>query len=470
MNLKKITTGTLMLTAATVASCGASGINSTHKSPSSNSESNKSNRPNIVVIIADDLLSSELSCYGGQNLDTKNIDQLAKEGVRFTQNYASMSMSVPIRASMYTGLYPAKNGSYRNHKNTFEGTKTVVEYMNEEGYRVGRTGKNHPNTPSVYKFEEIPGFTVNCLASKANTFSVDGIKEFISRNDDPFLLYVCSIHPHVPWDSGDPSEFNADDVILPEFCVKSPQMRNRYRSYLAEIRQLDNEVGAVVQTLKEQDKYDNTIVIFLGEQGPQLPGGKWTCWYPGVNSALIARYPDKIESGSVCNAIVQYEDLLPTFIDIAEGEQRTELDGVSFKQALFGETQVARKYAYIMHNNIPEGDPYPIRSIRDGRYALLWNLSPQTEYYCKHMQNPNNTSGTWALWKRTQDDDPYGEFWIDRFLERPEFEFYDLLEDPHEKNNLAGQVVYKDKIEEMKQELTKWMTEQGDKGAEMEFK
>ena len=72
----------------------------------------QSDRPNIVVIVADDLLSSELSCYGGKNIVTPNIDRLANEGVRFTHNYASIAMSVPIRASMYTGLYPVRHGSY----------------------------------------------------------------------------------------------------------------------------------------------------------------------------------------------------------------------------------------------------------------------------------------------------------------------------------------------------------------------
>ena len=90
-------------------------------------------RPNIVVIVADDLLSSEISCYGGRNLETTHIDRLAREGLRMTNAYASMSMSVPIRASLYTGLYPARHGSWLNHKDTFLGTKTVCEYMAEEG-------------------------------------------------------------------------------------------------------------------------------------------------------------------------------------------------------------------------------------------------------------------------------------------------------------------------------------------------
>ena len=125
-------------------------------------------RPNIVVIVADDLLSSEISCYGGRNLETTHIDRLAREGLRMTNVYASMSMSVPIRASLYTGLYPARHGSWLNHKDTFLGTKTVCEYMAEEGYRVARAGKNHPVNPDVYRFEELPGFPVNCPGSRSS--------------------------------------------------------------------------------------------------------------------------------------------------------------------------------------------------------------------------------------------------------------------------------------------------------------
>lgn len=428
-------------------------------------------QPNIVVIIADDLLSSEIGCYGGQNIKTPNIDRLAAEGVRFTHTYASSAMSVPIRASMYTGLYPARHGSFKNHKNTFKGTKTVNDYMPEEGYRVGRTGKDHPtgtHNEGVYKFEQISGFTVLCTAQKA-PYQVDGIREWMTSGDDPFLLYVCSIHPHAPWTWGDPGEFDPEKLVMPKNCVDSQEMRRIMTDYLAEVRALDNEVGAVLSVLEEIGKLDDTIVMFLGEQGPQFPGGKWTQWYPGVNSALVARYPAEIEPGSVCNAIVQYEDLLPTFLDIAGGEPRRELDGVSFKQALFGGTNEVRKYAYGIHNNKPEGDHYPIRSIRDGRYALLWNLAPESEYYEKHLMNPDNkATDVWPVWLSAAVSDPGAKFLVERFVHRPEFEFYDVENDPWELNNLAGDPKYGDHIAEMKAELEKWMVEQGDPGASMD--
>ncbi len=420
-------------------------------------------RPNIVVVIADDLLTTELSCYGGQNISTPNIDRLAAEGVQFSNNFASVAMSVPIRASMYTGLYPVRHGSYRNHKGSYPETRTVNEYMPELGYRVGRTGKDHPGPKTVYKFDEIPGFTVGCTNRKA-PFSTDGIKEWIRKDDKPFLLYVCSIHPHAPWTWGDPSEFDPDKFVMPENCVDSPEMRQILAKYLAEVRALDNEVGAVREALEETGELDNTIFIFLGEQGPQFPGGKWTLWYPGCHSALIARYPEKIKPGSKCDALVQYEDLLPTFIDIAGGKPREELDGISFKKALFGKKTKTRKYVYGIHNNVPEGKPYPIRSIRDERYALIMNLTPEEQYHEKHLMNAQSDTGVWQVWEKAAEMNEENAFWKDRYLTRPEFEFYDLKYDPWERTNQIDNPAFAKRIETMKAELFRWMEEQGDTG------
>ncbi|MEG1585430.1 MAG: sulfatase [Bacteroidales bacterium] len=295
-------------------------------------------KPNIVVILADDLASNEISCYGGKNLITPNIDRIAKEGVRFTNNFASCTMSVPIRASLYTGLYPARHGSYQNHKASNPDIKSVTHYFPEAGYRVGRAGKTHTAPRKVYNFEKIPGFEENCVSNTAN-YTVGGIREFIQRDNNPFCLFVCSIHPHAPWTWGNQDEFDADKVILPPNCVDNQETRKLFRKYLAEIRALDDEVGAVLKVLEESGKLDNTLVIFLGEQGPQLPGGKWTCWNFGQNSALAARYPAKIKAKSTSHAIVQYEDILPTLIEVAGGDEIAGIDGKSFLKALYGKAK-----------------------------------------------------------------------------------------------------------------------------------
>ena len=426
-------------------------------------------KPNIVIILADDMGTNEIGCYGGENLSTPNIDRLADEGIRMTNTYASMAMSVPTRASLYTGLYPAHHGSYQNHKATYSNVKSAAHYMADLGYRVGRAGKDHPaNQPVVYPFEKIDGFTVNCVASKPAKSTPDGIKAFMQRDaDQPFCLYVCSIHSHMPWDAGDASEFNASDIKLPPNCVDNEQTRKEFCNYLAEIRLLDDEVGMVYDALEETGELDNTLVIFLGEQGPQMPFGKWTLYRYGTNSAFIARYPKAIQAGTVSDALVQYEDILPTMIDFADGTPIEGLDGMSCLGVLYGDKTEHRKWAYGIHNNIPEGDSYPIRSIQDKRYKLIVNLTPETDYHCKYMTNPG--SSMWKSWLETAQANPDAQRLVDHYLTRPAFELYDLQEDPWELNNLAAQPEQAERIATMRAALEAWMEQQGDRGARMDI-
>lgn len=427
-------------------------------------------KPNVVVIVADDLGTNELGCYGGTNLRTPNIDKLAAEGIRMTNNYASCAMSVPIRASMYTGLYPVRHGSFKNHKGTFAGTKSVTHYLSELGYRVGRTGKDHPvNQPVIYAFEKIDGFTVGCTASKPKPATTGGIKQFMSRDDDqPFCLFVCSIHSHMPWDAGDASKFKASEINLPPNIVDNAKTRQEFCKYLAEIQVLDDEVGKVMKALEETGRLDNTLVIFLGEQGPQLPFGKWTCYRYGQNSAFIARYPGKIQPGTTSDALVQYEDILPTLIEFAQGEPVEGLDGFSCLDVLFGRKAEHREWAYGIHNNLPEGTPYPIRSIQDKKYKLIWNLTPEAEYYEKHMMNPDKTGSIWNSWIESARTDANARFLTERFVKRPEIELYDMENDPWELTNIADMPEHARRITEMKAELQRWMDQQGDRGIPMD--
>ncbi|MDR1523793.1 MAG: sulfatase [Tannerella sp.] len=424
-------------------------------------------KPNIVVLIADDLATNELGCYGGQNIATPNIDRIAGEGVRFTNNFASCAMSVPIRASLYTGLYPVRHGSFRNHKNSFPDIQSITACLPATGYRVGRTGKRHTLPHRVYEFEEVPGFETDCVYPSAN-YTTAGIKEFITGSDQSYCLFVCSTNPHVPWTEGDRSKIDADKIILPPNLVDNRETRQLYRNFLAEIGALDEQVGAVLKTLEETGQLDNTLVMFLGEQGPQFPFGKWTCYYSGQHSALVARYPKKIKAGTVIGAIVQYEDVMPTLLEFAGGAPIEGIDGRSYLPVLFGEKQEHRQWAYGIHNNIPEGTSYSIRSIQDKRYKLIINLTPEVPYFEKHMMNVNDREQVWASWTESAKTNRIAKETVDRFTNRPAIEFYDLETDPWELKNLAGDAQYKNKIAEMKAELEKWMKQQGDKGAELD--
>ncbi len=121
-----------------------------------------------------------------------------------------------------------------------------------------------------------------------------------------------------------------------------------------------------------------------------------------------------------------------------------------------------------MHNNIPEGRAYPIRAIRDGRYALILNLTPEAEYHEKHLMRENSDSGIWEALMKSLPDDPQAVFLTERYLHRPAVEFYDMRSDNWELHNLAGEKRHKKRIERMKSELLKWMASQNDPGAAMD--
>ncbi|WEK38320.1 MAG: sulfatase [Candidatus Pseudobacter hemicellulosilyticus] len=424
----------------------------------------KDPRPNIIIIMADDLDSRQLSCYGGENLQTRNIDRLAQEGMKFHTMIASEAMCVPTRASLFTGLYPAHHGAYQNHKPVYNQLKSVVHYLNQADYRVGLTGKDHVTKPvSVFPFDIVPGFQPNCVATTDDYF-LDSIRTYI-QGAKPYCLFVMSINPHAPWTAGDPAEFNPDALKLPAHWVDTRLTREQFCKYLAEVRRLDNQVGDVLTLLQETGQDKNTIVIFLGEQGPQFPGGKWNLYDNGQKSSMIVRWPGVVGPNTVSDAIVQYEDITPTLVDIAGGKPVAGLDGKSFKPVLTSNKPEHRPYAFGIHNNIPEGPAYPIRSIRDNQYKLLLNLLPDSTYYIKYMMNTARQDLAWTTWVNKAAGNEKDQKLVDRIQHRPRVEFYDIARDPYELNNLAADPAYASLVKKYEALLLQWMKEQQDTGA-----
>lgn len=427
-------------------------------------------KPNIVIIMADDLDSHELSCYGGQNIKTTHIDALAENGLKFNQMIASEAMCIPTRASLFTGLYPVRHGAYQNHKAVKPDLKSVVHYLNDEGYKVGLTGKDHVTKPeSIFPFDIVPGFETNCIATTDEYF-LDSIRTYITKDQQPYCLFIMSCNPHAPWTVGDPSEFDPQKLVLPRHWVDTKTIRNHFTKYLAEVRRLDDQVGDILKLLKETNQDENTIVIFLGEQGPQFAGGKWTLFDNGVKSSMIVKWPNGIKPNSETNAIVQYEDLTPTLIEIAGGKAPKNIDGNSFLKVLKGQTSKHREFAYLIHNNIPEGPAYPMRGIRSDQYKLIKNYKHTDKYYIKYMMNPKNQQLSWNTWMKKADSDPQAKFLRDRIHSKPAVEFYDLQNDPNELNNLASKPEYKKLVDKYESELQKWMKKQGDAGASLDVK
>ena len=427
-------------------------------------ESNANQKPpNIIFILADDLASYELGCYGGGNVPTPNLDRLAREGMRFTQAFASEAICTPCRASLYTGLFPARHGASRNHAAAKPGTLSVPHYLEPLGYRVGLTGKVHVKPKKVFAFTDVPGFEQSCTLETAD-YNLTGIREFMQRDaKQPFCLFVCSTLPHAPWTVGDPSQFPPDKLKLPPTWIDTPETRANFSKYCAEIAALDKQVGDILEAAP-----DNTLVFFGGEQGSQFPGSKWTLFAPGVASAMIVRWPGHIKAGTVAAAIVQYEDVLPTMIEAAGGTPPVTLDGRSFLQVLTGAKIAHRDYAYGIYNNGPDSDPYPIRSIRSGQYKLIRNLAPDSEFQNKHSMSPAR-GNYWQSWVEAAKRDAPSAALMNRFLKRPAVELYDVAADPWELTNLADRPDLAGTRRDLEDRLQAWMKEQGDAGAALDL-
>jgi uncharacterized sulfatase len=424
--------------------------------------------PNILIILADDCTYNDLPLYGGENARTPYIDKLASEGLTFNQAYVSSSMCQPCRAELYSGLYPMGNGCAWNHSGCRPEINGMPQMLEKYGYRVGLAGKTHIRPVTVFPFEKVEGFDQNCVRNPTLVHDLGPSRKFMNRKkDEPFCLVIALTEPHVPWVMGDASQYPPTKLKLPPNIADTPRTREDFSKYLAEITYMDGQVGEIMAALKATEKDNNTLVLFSSEQGSQFPGCKWTTWNTGLHTALIARWPGKIKAGGRTDALVQYADILPTFLEFA-GVEAAELDGSSFASVLTDKLNSHREFVYGMHNNFPEGPPYPTRTISDGTYRLILNLTPDELFIEKHLMglkgNAVLNNPYWATWVRDSWQKPAIYNLVKRYQSRPPVSFYNTAQDPYEMNDLSVMSKFQNKIKEMRKELEAWMKREGDPG------
>ena len=416
----------------------------------------KTSRPNVLIVIADDLNKDCVGIYGNKDVKTPNIDHLAREGMRFNLAFTSTAMCAPTRQQMYTGLYPVKSGAYPNHSKVKQGTKSLVHYLKALGYRVGLSGKRHFGPPGSFPFEQ--------LSNKVNP---SAIREFVNRDQNqPFCLVVTSDSPHVPWTSGDSSQYNPSKLTVPPYLVDTKEMRLSLTRYYGEITDLDREVGLCMKILKNAQQVKSTAMIFTTEQGAQYPGCKWTCYENGLSVGFIVRWPGVVKPGSVTDAMIHYVDVVPTLIQMAGGSPIDGLDGRSFLGVLQGKTIHHNTVTYGVHTQMNAiGSPptgYAVRSVRVGKWKYIMNLNHKVTY--KNALTKNDKENYWSSWLREAKTNPGAARLVERYLNRPPEELYDLSKDPYELNNLVEEKINSKLKNRLRKQLQDWMTSQGDQG------
>lgn len=426
--------------------------------------------PNVLIILGDDCTFSDLPIHGGENARTPNLDRLAAEGLTFNRAYLASAMCQPCRAELYSGQFPMRNGCAWNHSASRPGTRSLPHHLQPLGYRVGISGKVHVLPEASYPFEEVTGFDESCVRAPTQAHDLAGMREFINRQADaPFCLVVALVEPHVPWVMGDASQYPSRKLKLPPHLADTPKTRQDFAAYLAEITYMDDQVGQILAALEAEGKAVDTLVLFSSEQGAQFPGGKWTCWDVGLHTSLIARWPGKVAAGTRTDAIVHYADVAPTLLELAGGDAAKEVfDGQSFAVVLRGEKTIHRSFAYGAHNNVPEGPAYPVRTVTDGVWRYIRNLTPSEIYIEKHLMGQLGGSAAhnayWPTWMATAWQNEATYKLVKRYMSRPAEELYHTAVDRYEMTNLADKPEHAAIKAKLSAELDRWMTEQQDPG------
>lgn len=425
----------------------------------------KTEKPNLVLFLADDCSYIDLGCYGSSDSRTPNIDRFASQGIRFTKAYQAAPMCSPTRHNLFTGLWPVKTGAYPNHTMVKDGTLSIIHHLKPAGYKVALIGKSHVQPHSVFPWDLYAPLT---KSNEINFAAVDSFIQACTANHQPFCLLVTSNQPHTPWNKGNPALFNPERLQLPPYYVDIPATRAAFCKYLAEVNYMDQEFGTLLTKLDDHKVADRSVVVYLSEQGNSLPFAKWTCYDMGVHSACIVRWPGVTKPQSTSDALIEYVDMVPTFLDIAGIQPSGPLDGKSFVPVLNGAAKEHKQYTFSLQTTrgIYSGsDYYAIRSVGDKKYRYILNLTPEVTF-----QNTETEGPLFKKWTEKAKINADAKRITDKFQHRPAVELYDLQNDKYCMNNIAADPQNRLIIERMDKVLRQWMASCGDEGQATEMK
>lgn len=428
--------------------------------------------PNIVLMIADDCTYLDMEVYGGQ-AKTPHLNKVAAEGMTFSRCFQAAPMCSPTRHNLYTGIYPVKSGAWPNHTRVYDGTKSIAHYLKDVGYRVALSGKTHIAPKASFPFEYDNQFK-QADPTLANPYpTLDNLITESKAANKPFCIMACSNEPHTPYDKGDASAYPPESLTLPPSFVDTPETREHYSKYLAEITYYDSQCGALMQLLDKHDVASNTLVIILSEQGSGFPFAKWTCFELGLTSGMLARWPGKITPGSHSDALVEYVDITPTLLEAAGLTTPESMDGTSFLSVLIGKRHEHKRYTYGLHTTrgINSGsEAYGVRSCGTKRYRYIRNLHPDTAFKNVVTRPGGDKADFWLSWTaRAASGDAHAKAMTRKYQHRPAEELYDVQTDPHCLTNLISKPELAAMKAELSSKLDEWMKAQGDLGHETEM-
>lgn len=413
------------------------------------------NLPNILWVSIEDT-GQEIGAYGDKLARTPNIDRLASQGVVFTNAFSHAPVCAAARSGIITGMYPTSIGTH-NMRSTMVPppfVKAFPEYLRAKGYYCTNNSKTDYNfrTPLTAWDEngreahwknrpdkDQPFFAVFNL-----TTSHEGSvrRQMAARLKDP----ANKIH-------------DAAQLVLPPYWPDTPKVREAWAAYYDVVTITDRTVGELIQELDDAGLTDNTLVLFWGDHGRGLARGKRWLYDSGVAAPIIARWPGRIEPGSVRTDFVQFLDFAPTMLAVAGVEKPSHMHG---RVILGPRTETAPERLYFARDRMDERYDM-IRAVRDRRYKYIRNFEshkPWIQFMRTPSQGPIYQEYE-RLKKEGKLDKVTGFFASDT---KPYEELYDVVADPYEVDNLAADPDYEPVLVKMRGQLVDWMKEIDDNG------
>ena len=417
-------------------------------------------RPNIVLIVSDDHGRETMGCYGNGVINTPHLDGLAREGVRFTNAFCTTASCAASRSTILTGMQNHANGTYghthgRHHFSCFEGVRTLPAMLKAGGYRTCREGKKHYAPERLFPFD---GGHAAGIFGRDDVRMAEACRESV-RGAEPFFLYWCSHNPHRasflkdhplrPNNFGNPAasfpgdeeqRYAEDEVIVPPFLSDLPEVRAELAQYYQSISRLDRGVGRLISVLREEGKLEDTVIIYISDNGAAFPEAKTTLYEPGMNLPCIVRSPLHRNRGTTCDGLITWADITPMVLDFAGlAEEAEGLHGRSFAGIIDEETpEDWREEVFASHSFHEITNYYPMRVVRTKRYKFIWNIAWKLDY---SFASDLWASASWQAAQRAHLSN-FGTRTVESYIHRPRFELYDLEADPDEVANLAEQSQY----------------------------
>lgn len=399
-------------------------------------------RPNFIFYLADDQDKLDYGTYGNPNVDTKAVDKLASEGIKFNNFYTGQAICAPTRSQIFTGKYPVKNGCFVNHIGVKPNTETIISYLENEGYEVVLAGKSHVKPNSVFKWSKFLDL-IKIGNSKQRYLPISKIDNYLSKVDKPFCLIIASTFPHGPYPKS--NDYTNQDIFkLPYTGKNIPSYKT---GYYQNIKEDNYQINDILNIVDKHNLKNNSLFVYAADHGIS---GKWGLSEQGLKAPFIVRWPEIIKPNIQSDVILSFVDVVPTFLDIIGAQVSKDIDGLSFYKTLLGDENEIHDYIYGVSTmqNIQKCKVFPSRMIREKQYKYIKNFN-SLEVFKDNMGENEIINKFIEIGARSFPNKPYEEL-------------YDLEKDPFQKNNLAKDNKHLQVKNSLELALEKWMISQDD--------